>query len=168
MIKLNSDTFRRAIEKAQTTPPDVCTLTFTDEINFTFQVWSYGGKRGPYTVDIWVQGGTLWTSCDCAAGCGLHRRGNPQPCYHVAAAALSVGLFAQALPLGTVLDPAPEMAAAHQVPAPLIDISELAPIPASVPAQAPASQFAAGVAAIQKLARLLGRVCWFARHEAKV
>src|SRR5262249_17396123 len=107
-----------------------CDLKFTDETHYTFQVWSGAGKTGPYTVDIWFTGGVCWTSCDCAAGSGLHRRGFPQPCYHVATAALSIGLFAQALPLGAVLDPAPECAAAPQVPLPLIDISELAPIPA--------------------------------------
>ena len=165
MIKLNSETFKRAIEKAQKVNP-TCNLLDTDETNFTFQV---RGSAGDWKiVDIWHQGGTLWTSCDCTAGAGLHRRGFPQPCYHVATAALSVGLFAQALPLGAALDPAPEMAAARQVPAPLIDISELAPISAPIPAPAPALQFTAGIAAIRKTAaRLLGRVVWFARKEAK-
>lgn len=164
MIKLNSSTFARAIEKAQTVRP-ACELSFTDDNNYTFTVARSGG--GASIVDIWFEGGTLWTSCDCAAGMGLHRRGNPQPCYHVAAAALSVGLFAQVMPLGAVLDPAPECAAAPQVPAPLIDVSELAPIPASVPAPAPAPSFAAGVAAVRKLARLLGRVFWFSTRSAQ-
>jgi len=37
-----------------------------------------------------------------------------------------MGLFALVAPLGAVLDPAPEMAAGRQVPAPLIDLSEFA------------------------------------------
>jgi len=166
MIKLNSDTFKRAIDKAEKVNP-TCNLLDTDEINFTFQV---RGSAGDWKiVDIWHQGGTLWTSCDCAAGVGLHRRGFPQPCYHVATAALSVGLFAGALPLGAHLDTAPERKAARvQVPAPLIDISELAPIPAPVPAPQAASQFTAGIAAIRKTtARLLGRAFWSTRKEAK-
>ncbi len=152
MIKLNSDTFRRAIEKAKTARP-TCTLSYTENNNYTFTVGRSGG--GASIVDIWFQGGTLWTSCDCAAGVGLHRRGNPQPCYHVAAAALSVGLFAQALPMGAVLDPAPECAAARQVPAPLVDLSELAPLPASIRAPAATPWFAGGVAALRKTARRL-------------
>jgi hypothetical protein len=165
MIKLNSDTFRRAIEKAQTVRP-ACTLIFTDETNFTFTVARSDGR--PAIVDIWHEGGTLWTSCDCAAGVGLHRRGFPQPCYHVAQAALSIGLLPAALPVCAMLDPAPECAAARQVPLPLIDISELAPIPAPITAPATAPKFAAGVAAtLHKAARLLGRVFWVTRKEAR-
>ena len=164
MIKLNSDTFRRAIEKAESVRP-ACELSYTEDNNYTFMVARSGG--GASIVDIWFSGGTLWTSCDCAAGTGLHRRGNPQPCYHVAAAALSVGLFAAHMPLGAVLDPAPELAAGRQVPAPLIDISELAPLAAPVTAQVSASQFTAGVAALRKAARNLRRVLWITRKEAK-
>ncbi len=164
MIKLNSDTFRRAIEKAKQVNP-ACTLSFTDDNNYTFTVGRSGG--GASIVDIWFQGGTLWTSCDCAAGIGLHRRGNPQPCYHVAAAALSVGLFTQVMPVGAVLDPAPDRAGGRQVPAPLVDISELAPIAAPITAPAPAPRFAAGVAALRKATRLLGHLCWFASRSAR-
>lgn len=157
MIKLNSDTFRRAIEKAKTTRP-TCTLLSTDGAAHTFQVARSGG--GFSIVDVWPQGGTLWTSCDCAAGSGLHRRGFPQPCYHVAAAALSVGLFTQVMPVGAVLEPAPEMAASRQVPA------ELAPIPASVPSPTPAPQ-AAWRGCLGKVARWLGRVFWFSARSAR-
>lgn len=160
MIKLNSDTFRRAIEKAQTTPP-ACTLLSTDGAAHTFQVARSGG--GFSIVDIWPQGGTLWTSCDCAAGSGLHRRGFPQPCYHVAAAALSVGLFTQVMPVGAVLDQAPERAASRQVPPQLIDVRELTPIPASVPCPAPAPT--SWRSSLGKVTRLLGRVFWFARES---
>lgn len=167
MIKLNSTTFARAIEKAQSAPL-ACDLVDTDEVNFTFRVGSISPKRGPYTVDIWFQGGTTWTSCDCAAGIGLHRRDIPQPCYHVAAAALSIGLLPAAMPLGAALDPRPEGAISRQVPPQLIPLSELAPLPtpASMPAPTPALQSGQGCLrrCLQSAARALGRVFWFARE----
>lgn len=169
MIKLNSDTFRRAIEKAQTVSP-TCNLLDTDGATHTFQVAKSGG--GFSIVDIWPQGGTLWTSCDCAAGSGIHRRGFPQPCYHVAAAALSLGLFVQAMPVGAVLEPAPERAAGRQVPPQLIDLSELAPLPTTEPvtAPAPAPHCAPSKGlptVLARVARWLGRVFWFSARSAR-
>lgn len=166
MIKLNSDTFRRAIEKAQTARP-ACSLTHTDEINFTFTVARSGG--GVSIVDIWFTGGVTWTSCDCAAGIGLHRNGWPQPCYHVAAAALSLGLLPAALPVGAVLDPAPECAAGHQVPPQLVDMRELAPLPA--PALMADAERARLWAYIRSFGRRLRGVCdrrgWLSPRSAR-
>lgn len=161
MIKLNSDTFRRAIAKAQSKPP-ACTLINTDGAAHTFQVARSGG--GFSIVDIWPQGGTLWTSCDCAAGSGVHRRGFPQPCYHVAAAALSMGLFVQVMPVGAVIEATPERAAGRQVPAPLVDLSELAPLPAPAPTLAESRTWRN---CLRGAARWLGRVLWVSRKEAR-
>lgn len=168
MIKLSSDIFRRAVEKAKQVNP-ACALSFTDEINFTFTVARSGG--GVSIVDIWFQGGTTWTSCDCAAGVGLHRGGNPMPCYHVAQAALSIGLLPGALPVGAALNLAPEGAASRQVPAPLINLSELAPIPTSASVPAPPAPQTAGSGFVSvcraRVARLLGRVFWFSARSAR-
>ncbi len=122
MIKLNSGTFTRAIEKAQSVRPLV-QCTDTDETNFTFLVRRSDG--GAAIVDIWHRGGVLWSSCDCPAGVGRGR--GPMPCYHVAAAALSFGLLVTAPPLGAVINPAPEGAASPQLPAPLVPLAACAP-----------------------------------------
>jgi hypothetical protein len=91
MIKLNSQTFRNAIEKAQEVSPFCkCVDDETGE-SWTFQVARSAGNFA--IVDIWVTGGVLWSSCDCFAGVGHKRGGNPMPCYHVAAVALSLGLL---------------------------------------------------------------------------
>jgi len=164
MIKLNSDTFRRAIEKAQSIAP-ACELLHTDEINFTFRVARAGG--GAAIIDIWFEGGTCWTSCDCRAGVGYGRGGWPQPCYHVARAALSIGLLASPamLPFAAALEPAPERAVARQVPAPLLDPRELAPIPAAPESQSLSQEALIGY--LRSAVRALAGRLWFASREAR-
>src|SRR5262245_18090975 len=122
MIRLTAQTFERAIKKAQAVRPD-CALLHTDEINYTFAVARSG--NGVATVDLWFSGGALWSSCDCVAGTGLDFRSAPQPRFHVATAALSIGLLAAAPPIAAAVDPRPEGAAAKQIPAPLLDLAEL-------------------------------------------
>ncbi len=128
MIKLQSATFARAIEKAQFIQPAV-QLRDSDDSNFTLTVARSDG--GAATVDVWFRGGICWSSCDCPAGTGHDGRRWPLPCYHVAAAALNLGFLPAALPLGAVLAPATNRAAGRQLPAPLADPANLAPAPTS-------------------------------------
>src|SRR5262245_27662492 len=124
MIKLNSQTFQNAIQKAQTVNPFCkCVDDETGE-SWTFQVARSAGNFA--IVDIWVTGGVLWSSCNCFAGVGRKRGGNPMPCYHVAAAALSLGLLSDS-------------------PVPVCDLSAVitasVPLGASSLVSSPADQF---------------------------
>src|SRR5262249_22366626 len=109
MIKLNADTFRNAIQKAQKIQP-VCKCVDDAGTGWVFRVARSSGSFA--IVDLWVQGGGPWSSCDCCARVGRGRAGAALPCYRVAAAALSFGLL-------------------HSVSAPVGDVSCV--IPGAVP-----------------------------------
>lgn len=139
MIKLNSQTFQNAIEKAQKVNPFCkCVDDETGE-SWTFQVARSAGNYA--IVDIWVTGGVLWSSCDCFAGVGHKRGGNPMPCYHVAAAALLLGLL-----------PA--------LPVPMCDLSAVitasAPLGVSSAVSSPAFQFVTEVKVSRTLSAARG------------
>lgn len=162
MIRINPTTFARAIEKAATVRP-ACQLIETDEINYTFHVARSGD--GFALVDLWFKGGAMWSSCDCFAGTGADGRRCPLPCYHVAAAALSVGLLAAAPVIGAVADPRPERAAAKQIPAPLFDVAELAP--ETKPAM-PAPVAISLVGYLRKAARAMAGRLWLSTRIGRV
>lgn len=144
MIKLNADTFRNAIQKAQKIQP-VCKCVDDAGTGWVFRVARSSGSFA--IVDLWVQGGVLWSSCDCFAGVGHGREGAPLPCYHVAAAALSLGLL-------------------HSVPAPVVDVSYVIPgaVPASVVSPAVVSTSASKVMTDVEHSRLAAAVRSFGRR----
>lgn len=82
MIKLESKTMTKAIERAKAIHPKVRVISATD------RVYAVTGSRGnAYTVRFVVANGLKLGSCDCPAG----QRG--QMCYHVAAgAAVNIGI----------------------------------------------------------------------------
>jgi uncharacterized Zn finger protein len=96
MIKLESKTMTRAIERAKAVHPKVRVISASDRV---YAVTGRGGNE--YTVKFAVVNGLKLGSCDCPAG----NRG--QMCYHQAAAA-AVNMGVQGMRQGASAPVAPE------------------------------------------------------------
>lgn len=83
-IALDADKFRNAIAKAETVKPRV--YHAPDDGGHYYVQRSDGGTA---VVIFRYWQGRIWASCTCPAGQGVGRLGEPQPCYHIAAAAIA-------------------------------------------------------------------------------
>ena len=97
MLEIKQELFGRAFEKAARVQPAV-RLSGAH----AFVRRSDGGNA---EISFQIRAGAIWASCDCPAGRGRgNAHNNPQPCYHVAAAAIAMNaakLSAAAAPAQT-------------------------------------------------------------------
>lgn len=81
MLKLQQETFQRAAAKAASVRP---TVRHDGAAYFVIG----GDGLTWHAVRFIARDGSIWARCTCRAGRGVGRRGESQPCYHVAAAVL--------------------------------------------------------------------------------